>query len=629
MEQQADYIRRIEIKGLWARFNIQWDLRPDVNILSGINGVGKTTILNRSVGYLEQLSGDIQLSGEMKSDAKNGVHLFFDNPAATYIPYDVIRSYDRPLIMGDFTARMADKNVKSELDWQLYLLQRRYLDYQVNIGNKMIEMLSSNDEEQRSKAATLSLAKRRFQDMIDELFSYTRKKIDRRRNDIAFYQDGELLFPYKLSSGEKQMLVILLTVLVQDNSHCVLFMDEPEASLHIEWQQKLISMIRELNPNVQIILTTHSPAVIMEGWLDAVTEVSDISTEADGFRLPPTINVNDNFYMATSLRDNLTSSYFNAAHKLYSKKARRRIIAYVESYDDVAFWRTLLEEFEDDEHYFQVMLPSATSLAKGKKMVLMNTLNTAELGRSLIACVDSDYDFLLQGATNTSRKINRNKYIFQTYTYAIENYHCFAESLHEVCVQATLNDRFILDFNAYLKRYSEIVYPLFLWNVWFYRQRDTYTFPMYDFHTYTALREISLKHPEHSLEALQHRVNQKLAELKKRFPGSVNQVNGLRSELKELGLVPETTYLYMQGHHVMDNVVMKLLIPVCTALRREREQEIKRLAEHNEQFRNELTCYQNSQVNVEIMLKKNVAYKRLFHYDWLRQDIQEYLAKGE
>ena len=54
--------------------------------------------------------------------------------------------------------------------------------------------------------------------------------------------------------------------------------------------------------------------------------------------------------MAKSLRDNLTSSYFNAAHKLYPKKARRRIIAYVESYDDIAFWRTLLEEFEDDKH---------------------------------------------------------------------------------------------------------------------------------------------------------------------------------------------------------------------------------------------------------------------------------------
>ena len=271
MEVQANYIKRIEIHELWHRYDIAWDLRPDVNILSGINGVGKTTILNRSVNYLEQTSG------EVKSDEKNGVHVYFDNPAAAFIPYDVIRSYDRPLIMGDFTARMADANVKSELDWQLYLLQRRYLDYQVNIGNKMIELLSG-DEEQRSLAPSLSLPKRKFQDMIDELFSYTHKTIDRKSNDIVFYQNGERLLPYKLSSGEKQMLVILLTVLVRDDDHCVLFMDEPEASLHIEWQQKLIGMIRNLNPNVQLILTTHSPAVIMEGWLDAVTEVSEISS---------------------------------------------------------------------------------------------------------------------------------------------------------------------------------------------------------------------------------------------------------------------------------------------------------------------------------------------------------------
>ena len=273
MEVQANYIKRIEIHGLWHRFNIAWDLRPDVNILSGINGVGKTTILNRSVGYLEQTTG------EVKNNEKNGVRVIFDNPEATYIPFDVIRSYDRPLVMGDFTARMADPHVQSELDWQLYLLQRRYLDYQVNMGNKMIEMLSSEDEELRARASTISLPKRRFQDMVDELFSYTRKTIDRKSNDIVFYQDGERLLPYKLSSGEKQMLVILLTVLVRDGGHCVLFMDEPEASLHIEWQQKLIGMIRALNPNLQLILTTHSPALIMEGWLDAVTEVSDISSD--------------------------------------------------------------------------------------------------------------------------------------------------------------------------------------------------------------------------------------------------------------------------------------------------------------------------------------------------------------
>ena len=272
MDKIGEYIRRIEIDSLWSgQKHIVWELNRKVNILSGVNGVGKSTILNKVILRLLQAVKE-------GCPAKPDVKLTYEPADAVTVRFDVVRSFDRPLVHSNLLEKLADDRVATELDWQLYLLQRRYLDYQVNIGNKMIEMLSSIDEEERRKAATLSVAKRRFQDMIDELFSYTRKKIDRKRNDIAFYQDGELLFPYKLSSGEKQMLVILLTVLVQDNSHCVLFMDEPEASLHIEWQQKLIAMIRELNPNVQIILTTHSPAVIMEGWLDAVTEVSDIST---------------------------------------------------------------------------------------------------------------------------------------------------------------------------------------------------------------------------------------------------------------------------------------------------------------------------------------------------------------
>ena len=322
-------------------------------------------------------------------------------------------------------------------------------------------------------------------------------------------------------------------------------------------------------------------------------------------------------------------AYLDAARKLSPKRARRRIVAYVESYDDIAFWRTLLSEFENEERYFQVMLPSATSLAKGKKMVLMNTLNTSELGRSLIACVDSDYDFLLQGATKVSHKINKNPYIFQTYGYAIENFHCFADSLHEVCVQATLNDRHILDFPAFLKRYSQIAYPLFLWNVWFYRQHDTHTFPMYDFNACVRLQEINLRHPYRSLDEMQKTVSAKLSELQARFPRYIDRVEQLGTELERLGLTPDNTYLYIQGHHIMDCVVLKILIPVCTVLRREREQEIKRLAEHNEQFRNELTGYENSQVNVSVMLKKNSGYKNLYLYQWLKEDIMEFLEREE
>ena len=104
-------------------------------------------------------------------------------------------------------------------------------------------------------------------------------------------------------------------------------------------------------------------------------------------------------------------------------------------------------------------------------------------------------------------------------------------------------------------------------------------------------------------------------------------MDNLAVELDRLGLNPDTAYLYIQGHHLMDSVVMKLLIPVCTVLRREREQEIKRLAAHNVQFHNELTSYENSQVNVSLMLKKNSGYKNLYLYQWLKEDIRDFLEK--
>lgn len=273
MKKQADYIKRIEIKRLWGRKNISWDLRPDVNILSGINGIGKSTILNNSVRSLNALEG-----GALTNGAQPGVSFIFSPEDATFIHFDVIRSFDRPLINSGLLEKIGNQNVKTELDWQLYQLQRRYLDYQVNIGNRIIELLTSGVPENQLKATEVSRPKTRFQDLIDDLFQETGKKIIRKSNEIQFEQDGDILTPYQLSSGEKQMLVILLTVLVQDNQHCTLFMDEPEISLHVEWQQRLISLIRCLNPNVQIILTTHSPALIMNGWLDAVTEVSDITT---------------------------------------------------------------------------------------------------------------------------------------------------------------------------------------------------------------------------------------------------------------------------------------------------------------------------------------------------------------
>ena len=263
----ADYIKEIEIDSLWSgKKHIVWTLDPHVNVLSGINGVGKSTILNKVVK-------SVNTNGDVINHLLKGVHITVEPADATHVRFDIIRSLDSPMLDNE-TLNLVDTRIRSALDFQLYHLQRNYLDYQVNIGNRIIEELQQGNTD---AAQHLSEPKKRFQDMVDELFEETGKKIVRTENEIRFSQIGETLVPYQLSSGEKQMLAILLTVLVEDNLPYVLFMDEPEVSLHIEWQKRLIELILELNPNVQIILTTHSPAVIMSGWMDKVTEVTDIT----------------------------------------------------------------------------------------------------------------------------------------------------------------------------------------------------------------------------------------------------------------------------------------------------------------------------------------------------------------
>lgn len=273
MEKTGQYIKSIEIDSLWAnRKHIYWELRPDVNILSGSNGMGKSTVINRSARHL-----DIMREGRLTANPENGVHIKFYPEDATSIMFDVISSIDRPILRGDLLDKIPGAEIRTELDWQLYNLQRRYLNYQVNIGNRIIALLTSGKPEDQQVAAELTKPKKLFQDLVDELFTATAKTINRTSNEIFFEQYGETISPYKLSSGEKQILVIMLTALVQENKHCVMLMDEPEISLHIEWQQRLVNIIRTLNPNVQIILCTHSPAIIMDGWTDAVIEMEEIT----------------------------------------------------------------------------------------------------------------------------------------------------------------------------------------------------------------------------------------------------------------------------------------------------------------------------------------------------------------
>jgi hypothetical protein len=326
--------------------------------------------------------------------------------------------------------------------------------------------------------------------------------------------------------------------------------------------------------------------------------------------------------MAKHLNQNLNSAYLEATNRLRPSGARRRIVAYVESYDDVAFWRGILDEYETKDLYFEVKLPGRDSLQKGKRQAMSNVLSTRQLGSAMIACVDADYDYLLQDATESSFAFNASPYVIHTFVYAIENYQCYAPSLHHSVVTATLNDRPTVNFEAFLKEYSQIIWPLFVWNIWGYLHEDYKSFTMLDFCGFISFRDISSQHPEYALAQVRRRVNQKIAWMQQHHPNAKKSYASTKQRLRDLGVTPETTYLFIQGHTLFENVVMPLLEPICTMLRKEREREIKLLAVHNQQRQCELSAYQHAVMPIDVVLKKNTDFKSAPPFQLVRAAIQ-------
>ncbi|MBR4644430.1 MAG: DUF4435 domain-containing protein [Bacteroidaceae bacterium] len=330
--------------------------------------------------------------------------------------------------------------------------------------------------------------------------------------------------------------------------------------------------------------------------------------------------------MGKRLQDNVNSQYIASANRLRPKNARQRIVAYVESYDDVFFWRSVLQDFETEKFFFEVMLPSRTTLGKGKRTVLMNRLGKG-LGQYMIACVDADYDWLLQGCTEVSKYICDNPYVMHTYVYAIENYQCYASSLHSTCVMSTLNDRPLIDFEKFFTDYSLIIWPLFVWNIWAYRYGRYKEFSLSNFCDIVSFHDINPRNVEPTLDKVRKRVNKCIGWLQRTFPEGHKTYPQVKMDLQRMGIVPETTYLYMHGHTLFENVVMTLLTPVCNILRREREREINELAIHETQKQNELSSYRHSQMPVDIMLRKNTGFKSSPQYQLLKEDIKRLMAE--
>lgn len=330
--------------------------------------------------------------------------------------------------------------------------------------------------------------------------------------------------------------------------------------------------------------------------------------------------------MASRLTTNVTSQYFSAANHLRPRWKKMKVVAYVESYDDISFWRNVLGEFETPDMTFEVVLPSRTSLSRGKKSAIMNNLGQ-NLGTSLIACVDADYDYLMQDCNEFSSSMLHNPFVIHTVVYAIENYHCYAPSLHAVCTASTLNDHNLFDFEQYLELYSKTIYDLFIWQIWTHRHALASQFSMSAFNNLVEMKKVNMQKPEVSLEDLRRSVNRKIAWLQREFPQAKGKIQPLKDELRSLGVTPENTYLFIQGHGLVDNVVLPAVNAVCITLRKEREREISQYACHEIQRQNELASYQHSQLPPDELLRHNTQFRTAPQFLQLRSRLEQLIEQ--
>ena len=272
-------VHKVIVKKLWNKYDFNWNnLNTDVNILIGINGSGKTTLFNIIDAVL---TADVKKLKSYKVD----VELTIDDTVINYNPKMKLTELATQLVgvnyqkISTFDIPNSSKKRTNKEYSQLYN-ELHTLVYEIGSSNRSFSdyrLKATNFPEQADKINKRIQA---FYKTVDHLFYKTEKviQIDPMTNHMIFIDNGEVIPLYKLSSGEKQLMFILLKVFLMEEEPYILLMDEPEISLHIDWQYKLFQQIQTLNPNCQIITSTHSPSLFGDGWGDKLFFVEDLVT---------------------------------------------------------------------------------------------------------------------------------------------------------------------------------------------------------------------------------------------------------------------------------------------------------------------------------------------------------------
>ena len=317
-------IKKIKVYSLYGNMDFEWNFDEQVNILAGINGSYKTTLLNiiKQVTNHEEVNYPVT---SVEAEYTDGVKLTYtrkvsdvksllDNREAHKYVVEMIEKEHPEWVSGGEAIRnvqvaivsyreekdgqlftreeyekirkidyistfdvVSDRDKETVLNAELRKLQERYAFYLSDLSKQVSDLFKESGNVNKSQVDDINKYRDEFIIIVNDTFKETGKTLSENDSSLSFEKgNGQNVPLLKLSAGEKQLLIILLTVLLEKRQSYILVMDEPEISMHIDMQYTLIDNLLKLNPDLQIIISTHAPAIFGSGWGEKVVHAETL-----------------------------------------------------------------------------------------------------------------------------------------------------------------------------------------------------------------------------------------------------------------------------------------------------------------------------------------------------------------
>ena len=300
-------IEKVHIKNIKGIKDLELSFKKDDKILdlivlAGINGSGKTTILeaikdffyNTNVNYSNLEKSNVNLDIFFEDFEKNKIeeaekssidnyehklqdffsalqsYNFYRKNSNDYYQNQIAKRFDIPpkIIYGPA------ENKFEEIQTYSTTLSKEY-EFINTINSNVIRDIPSYIATRRNYLATIEedLTMKEITNKvvneINDIFNILELDVklkgfskDEKTMPIFENSAGEEFDINDLSSGEKQLFLRTLSIKMLEPKNSIILIDEPELSLHPKWQQRIVEVYKKIGENNQIIVATHSPHIL-------------------------------------------------------------------------------------------------------------------------------------------------------------------------------------------------------------------------------------------------------------------------------------------------------------------------------------------------------------------------------